>query len=77
MLDNIHWVIVGGETGYIARPMDADWVREIRDVCVKQGVAFFFKQWGEYDAEGNRVGKKQSGRLLDGRTWDELPGVRP
>jgi len=65
-VDGIDWVIVGGESGPGARPMAADWVRQIRNRCVRNGVAFFFKQWG-----GTR--KKQAGRLLDGRTWDEMP----
>jgi protein gp37 len=62
----IDWVIVGGESGPGARPMEPDWVREIRDVCLAQGVPFFFKQWG-----GTR--KKRTGRILDGRSWDEMP----
>lgn len=66
-LDGIHWVIVGGESGPGARPMSADWVREIRDQCVSAKVSFFFKQWGG-------VRKKQAGRILDGRTWDQMPG---
>lgn len=65
-LRGISWVIVGGESGPGARPMDAAWVREIRDQCVDAGVPFFFKQWGG-------VRKKWKGRELDGRTWDELP----
>jgi len=65
-LDGIDWVIVGGESGSGARPIDASWVRNIRDRCQDAGVPFFFKQWG-----GTR--KKVAGRLLDGRTWDELP----
>lgn len=106
----IQWVIVGGESGPGARPMHPDWARGLRDQCVSAGVAFFFKQWGEwcpvppkerYEAvfciprkgkpkcevinkEGKygsrtsdeavwRVGKAKAGRMLDGRTWDELP----
>lgn len=65
-LSGIDWVIVGGESGRGARPMEADWVREVRDQCQDQGVAFFFKQWGG-------VQKSKTGRLLDGRTWDEMP----
>lgn len=109
----IHLVIVGGESGPGARPMHPDWARSLRDQCNAAGVAFHFKQWGEwapgasrqrrnswvpgrlYEATtvfGNaawiaaqnapwsylleRVGKKAAGRLLDGRTWDEMPGVR-
>jgi protein gp37 len=69
-LDGIHWVIVGGESGPGARPMDEQWVREIRDQCVKENVAFFFKQWGG-------VQKHRTGRVLDNRTWDEMPFVKP
>jgi protein gp37 len=65
-LDEIHWVIVGGESGHGARPMDPDWVREIRDQCKRARVPFFFKQWGG-------VLKAKHGRVLDGRTWDEMP----
>ena len=65
-LRGIHWVIVGGESGPRVRPMQADWVRSIRDQCVAAGVAFFFKQWGGKTA-------KAGGRELDGRTWDEMP----
>ena len=65
-LSNIEWVIVGGESGPGARPMEADWVRTIRDRCFRYEVPFFFKQWGG-------VQKSKTGRLLDGRTWDELP----
>ena len=65
-LKGIHWVIVGGESGHGARPMNADWVRTIRDRCVKAKVAFFFKQWGG-------VQKSKAGRVLDKKTWDQLP----
>lgn len=65
-LRGVHWVIVGGESGPAARPLDPDWVREIRDRCRLAGVPFFFKQWGG-------VFKSRTGRLLDGRTWDDLP----
>lgn len=65
-LDGIAWVIVGGESGAGARPMAEEWVRSIRDQCRSAGVHFFFKQWGG-------VRKKQSGRELDGRTYDEIP----
>ena len=65
-LTGIHWVIVGGESGPGCRNIDLEWVREIRDRCVQKGVPFFFKQWGG-------VNKKRAGRLLDGRTWDEMP----
>lgn len=113
----INWVVVGGESGAKARPMHPDWARSLRDQCQAAGVAYFFKQWGEwapsaqfemkdftrkakldvhevlycrddcsgfdplgegYDAKQTmifRVGKKAAGRVLDGRTWDEMPGV--
>jgi protein gp37 len=65
-LTGINWVIVGGESGPYARPIKPEWVREIRDQCLHAGVPFFFKQWGG-------TNKKKTGRLLDSRTWDELP----
>ena len=72
-LKNIDWVIVGGESGPRARPMRADWARDIRDQCDRADVSFFFKQWGAHNEEGIRVGKAKAGRLLDGRTWDDTP----
>jgi len=72
-LRNINWVIVGGESGHGARPMRADWARAIREQCEAAGVPFFFKQWGAHDEQGIRVGKARAGRVLDGRTWDEMP----
>jgi protein gp37 len=65
-LNGIDWVIVGGESGPRARPIQQEWVVEIKDQCVKANVPFFFKQWGG-------IQKKKAGRLLDGRTWDEMP----
>jgi protein gp37 len=62
----INWVIVGGESGPHARPMNSSWVLDIRDQCQNAGVPFFFKQWGG-------IRKKQAGRLLEGRIWDERP----
>ena len=67
-LGGIDWVIVGGESGPGARPMSPEWVTDIRDQCRTAGVPFFFKQWGG-------VRKKQAGRLLEGRTWDEVPEI--
>jgi protein gp37 len=67
-LDGIHWVIVGGESGPRHRSPDPDWVREIRDQCLASGTAFFFKQWGGRTP-------KAGGRLLDGRTWDQVPNL--
>lgn len=72
-LRGIHWVIVGGESGPGARPMDVEWARKLRKQCHEADVAFFFKQWGAYNVKGEHVGKKHAGRLLDGRTWNELP----
>ncbi|MGE0688615.1 MAG: DUF5131 family protein [Dehalococcoidia bacterium] len=74
-LTDIHWVIVGGESGHGARRMDPAWVRSIRDQCRCARTAFFFKQWGAYDEAGARRGKRDSGRLLDERTWDDLPAI--
>lgn len=65
-LQDIHWAIVGGESGPRARPIEKDWVEEIQEQCRAQGVAFFFKQWG-----GKR--KHSTGRVLNGRTWDDYP----
>ena len=68
-LSGISWAIVGGESGPNARIMNPNWARELRDVCVDQNVAFFFKQWGG-------VRPKSGGRLLDGATWDGFPVVK-
>ncbi|MEU9654388.1 phage Gp37/Gp68 family protein [Streptomyces sp. NPDC048110] len=65
-LDGIHWVIAGGESGPRHRPLDEVWVTGIRDTCQDAGVAFFFKQWGGRTP-------KAGGRLLEGRTWDQMP----
>lgn len=100
-LDSINWVIVGGESGHHARPMNPDWVRSIREQCTNARVPFFFKQWGAWIAHEQwlssgldladvpqgaytnrkpcgadqvyRVGKKNAGRLLDGREWNQMP----
>ena len=74
--NGIEWVIVGGESGPHARPMQPEWVRDIRDLCVQFGVAFLFKQWGEWgptDSGMIKQGKTTTGRVLDGRTWNERP----
>lgn len=65
-IKNIHWVIVGGESGPGARPMDEKWVLHVKQLCKKNKTPFFFKQWGG-------VQKHKKGRLLDDRTWDEMP----
>lgn len=66
LLDDIHWVIAGGESGPGARPMHIEWAREVRNQCEDQGVSFFFKQWGG-------IRPKSGGRELDGREWNEMP----
>jgi protein gp37 len=73
----IDWLIAGGESGAGARPPQIEWFRDVRDGCAFEGIAFFFKQWGGFNAKAN-------GRELDGRTWDEIPlplgvdgGARP
>ena len=68
-LFGINWVIVGGESGPGARPMHPNWVRNIQEQCQQADVYFFFKQWGG-------VWKNKTGRMLDGRTWDEMPKIR-
>jgi protein gp37 len=65
-LRSIDWVIVGGESGPGSRTMELDWVINIRDRCIRYDVPFFFKQWGG-------VQKSRTGRILEGRTWDEMP----
>lgn len=65
-LEEIDWVIVGGESGPKSREMEKEWVLEFKELCEKDGVAFFFKQWGG-------INKKKSGRLLDGKTYDGYP----
>lgn len=65
-VEGIDWVIVGGESGPGSRPISEEWVLDIRDLCLRQGVPFFFKQWGG-------VNKKRTGRTLEGRTWDQFP----
>jgi len=72
-LKNIHWVIVGGESGPKARPMKSEWVLNIKKQCEQQKVAFFFKQWGNWGADGVKRNKKLNGRKLDGKVYDEYP----
>jgi protein gp37 len=64
----IQWAIAGGESGPNARPVELEWVRNIRDACIDQDVAFHFKQWGG-------INKKRNGRVLDNRTWDDYPAT--
>jgi protein gp37 len=76
----IDWVICGGESGPNARPVYPEWVRDLRDQCIRSRTPFFFKHWGEYECikSGDsicpvRVGKKRAGRLIDGKEWNEYP----
>lgn len=72
-LTNIHWVIVGGESGPKARIMRPEWVQGVKQVADKAGAAFFFKQWGGWGADGVKRHKKANGRSFQGRTWDAYP----
>lgn len=74
-LRDIHWVIVGGESGPKARPMLQEWVESIQYQCEEQGAAFFFKQWGGWGADGKKRAKKYNGRIINGRTYDEMPAT--
>jgi len=65
-ISNLHWLISGGESGPKSRPVEIDWLRELRDKCLESKVPYFFKQWGG-------TNKKASGRILDGITWDQFP----
>jgi protein gp37 len=79
----LDWVVAGGETGAGARPIDPDWVRALRDRCVAAGVPFLFKQWGEWAPVPDnrfgqrmaRVGRRNAGRLIDGRCWNQMPAA--
>ena len=70
---DIHWAIVGGESGARARPMDEEWVTNIKKQCDEQGVSFFFKQWGSWGADKVKRSKHENGRKLLNRTWDAMP----
>jgi protein gp37 len=72
-LTNIHWVIVGGESGSKARPMKPEWALRVKQQCQAQDVAFFFKQWGTWGGDGVRRSKKANGRILAGQEWNEEP----
>jgi len=69
VLENIDWLIAGGESGHGHRPVNIAWLRDLRDRCLQEGVAFFFKQWGGRTS-------KAGGRLLDGLEWNQMPRVR-
>jgi protein gp37 len=72
-LQDIQWVIVGGESGKKTRPMQKAWVTNVKRQCDSAGIAFFFKQWGAWGADGERRSKKANGRNLGGRVWDDMP----
>jgi len=72
-LKNIHWVIVGGESGHRARPMNPKWAIDIQKQCDEQGSSFFFKQWGTWGEDGVKRSKKSNGRILMGKEWNEEP----
>lgn len=74
-IKGIHWVIVGGESGTKARPMEEAWVIKIRDQCQRNGVDFFFKQWGSWGQDGVKRHKGANGRELQGKTWDMIPSI--
>jgi protein gp37 len=74
-LKGIHWVIVGGESGSKARPMEESWVLKIKNQCHRSDVDFFFKQWGSWGQDGIKRSKGSNGRLLLGQTWDMIPSV--
>jgi protein gp37 len=72
-MKGIHWVIVGGESGVKARPMEEEWVLKLRNQCQRNGIDFFFKQWGAWGQDGVKRSKGANGRILQGRTWDMIP----
>lgn len=75
-LKNIHWVIVGGESGPKARPMKSEWAENIRAQAEKSGAAYFFKQWGTWGADGVRRSKQANGRTLNGHVYDGYPDIQ-
>jgi protein gp37 len=74
-LKGIHWVIVGGESGVKARPMEESWVLKLRDQCQRNEIDFFFKQWGSWGQDGVKRTKGANGRQLQGQVWDMIPAV--
>lgn len=74
-LTGVNWIIAGGESGARARKMEEAWVARLKTQADRNGIAFFFKQWGSWGADGVRRSKRANGRLLDGRAWDAYPGV--
>lgn len=76
-LADIHWAIVGGESGNAARPIREEWIDEIHSHCARQGTAFFFKQWGTWGKDNKKRSKKANGREYRGRLWNEMPSQQP
>ncbi|MCZ4290802.1 phage Gp37/Gp68 family protein [Hoeflea alexandrii] len=74
-LGNIHWAIVGGESGAQARPIKEEWIDEIHALCQLYGTAFFFKQWGTWGKDNKKRSKKANGRLFRGKVWEEMPEI--
>jgi protein gp37 len=74
-LKNIHWAIVGGESGNKARPIKEEWIDEIHAQCHAYDTAFFFKQWGSWGKDNQKRSKKANGREYRGQTWDEMPSI--
>ena len=74
-LDNIDWVIVGGESGVKARPMKEEWVLSIKGQAETQGSAFFFKQWGTWGSDGIKRNKKANGKLINGKVYQKMPRI--
>ncbi|MGI1677902.1 MAG: phage Gp37/Gp68 family protein [Cellvibrionaceae bacterium] len=74
-LRGIHWVIVGGESGVKARPMEESWVLKIKSQCERAGTDFFFKQWGAWGEDGIKRSKQANGRTLQGQTWNQIPAI--
>jgi len=74
-LTGIHWVIVGGESGQNARPMNKEWAVNIQKQCLEKNIAFFFKQWGGWGSDGVKRHKKANGKVLQGKVWNEMPYV--
>jgi protein gp37 len=72
-LTDIHWAIVGGESGRNARPIREEWIDEIHDQCIESDTAFFFKQWGTWGKDNKRRSKKANGREYRGQTWNNMP----
>ena len=74
-LTNIHWAIVGGESGRLARPIREEWIDQIHDQCDIYNSAFFFKQWGTWGKDNKKRSKKANGREYRGQTWNEMPSL--